>query len=124
MCAYFKGVQAWQSENKVLVGRSYADRGYVCVNPDGTPIRPDYVTHHFRRKLEEGGLPPIRFHDLRHSAVYASRKGGCDAKDIQCWLGHSDVSTTLNVYGHLLSGDMAKLGQVMDSALFQTSKVD
>ena len=56
--------------------------------------------------------------DLRHSAVYALRKGGCDAKDIQVWLGHSDISTTLNVYGHTLNGDMDRLGQVMDKMLF------
>ena len=53
-----------------------------------------------------------------HSAVYALRKGGCDAKDIQAWLGHSDITTTLNVYGHVLNGDMDKLGQVMDRMLF------
>ena len=64
------------------------------------------------------GLPVVRFHDLRHAAVYALRKGGCDAKDIQAWLGHSDITTTLNVYGHVLNGDMDQLGQVMDKLLF------
>lgn len=122
MRAYLLEVKARQSENKALFGSSYVDSGFICVNPDGSPINPDFVTHHFQRMLKAHGLPVIRFHDLRHSAVYALRKGGCDAKDIQCWLGHSDVSTTLNVYGHLLSGDLGKLGQVMDSALFQTPR--
>ena len=54
--------------------------------------------------------------------VYALRKGGCDVKDIQAWLGHSDVSTTLNVYGHVMGGDMKRLGTVMDTALFQGAK--
>lgn len=118
MRTYLEKVKAQQSENKTLFGSKYIDSGYVCVQSDGSPIRPDYVTPHFQRKLKEAGLPVIRFHDLRHSAVYALRQGGCDAKDIQVWLGHSDVSTTLNVYGHLLSGDMSKLGAVMDLALF------
>ena len=90
---------------------------YICTRPDGEPINPDFVTHHFQRIVKANNLPMIRFHDLRHSAVYALRKGGCDAKDIQCWLGHSDVSTTLNVYGHLLSGDLGRLGQIMDSVV-------
>lgn len=47
-------------------------------------------------------------------------EGGCDAKDIPCWLGHSDVSTTLNLYGHLLGNDMVKLGEVMEHTLFQS----
>lgn len=118
MSAYLKRVKAKQLENKVLFGAAYIDSGYVCVQPNGSPIRPDYASNHFRRKLAEAGLPVIRFHDLRHSAVYTLRQGGCDAKDIQVWLGHSDVSTTLNVYGHLLGGDMSRLGNVIDSALY------
>ena len=118
MRAYLQTVKAQQEENKKLFGDAYLDSGYVCVHPNGSPIRPDYVTPHFRRKLKEAGLPAIRFHDLRHSAVYALRKGGCDAKDIQAWLGHSDITTTLNIYGHVLGGDMDRLGQVMDKVLF------
>lgn len=122
MRAYLQGLKAKQAESKELMGTAYEDSGYICVYPNGVPVRPDYVTPHFQKRLRDAGLPVIRFHDLRHSAVYALRQGGCDAKDIQCWLGHSDVSTTLNVYGHLLGGDMARLGAVMDSTLFITPK--
>lgn len=110
MRAYLQKVKLQQAENRELFGDAYIDSGYVCVHPNGAPIRPDYVTPHFQRRLKEIGLPVIRFHDLRHSAVYALRKGGCDAKDIQAWLGHSDITTTLNVYGHVLGGDMDRLG--------------
>ena len=123
MRAYLLQVKQHQGEDKELLGDGYNDSGYVCVHPNGSPIRPDYVTPHFQRRLKEIGLPVIRFHDLRHSAVYTLRKGGCDAKDIQAWLGHSDVTTTLNVYGHVLGGDMDKLGQVMDTMLYQPAKV-
>lgn len=115
---YLLELKSQQEENKRLFGDAYVDSGYVCVWPNGEPIRPDYVTQHFRRKLERSDLPVIRFHDLRHSAVYALRQGGCDAKDIQGWLGHSDISTTLNIYGHVLNQDMTRMGQVMGSALF------
>lgn len=122
MRTYLQKVQLQHAENKKLSGDAYIDSGYVCVHPNGAPIRPDYVTPHFQRRLKEIGLPVIRFHDLRHSAVYALRKGGCDAKDIHAWLGHSDITTTLNVYGHVLGGDMDRLGQVMDSLLFKTDR--
>ena len=89
---------------------------------NGVPIDPNFVTHHFLRVLKANGFPSMRFHDLRHSVVYALRKGGCDLKDIQAWLGHSDISTTLNVYGHVMGEDMKLLGNVMDSAIFQTTK--
>lgn len=122
MREYLGSVRERQEENKRLFGRDYADSGYICVKPDGTPIDPDFVTHHFRRVLVANDVPIIRFHDLRHSAVNTLRKGGCDVKDIQAWLGHSDVSTTLNIYGHILQGDMARLGNVVDAALFQAPK--
>ena len=122
MREYLGSVRERQEENKRLFGRDYTDSGYICVKPDGTPIDPDFVTHHFRRVLVANDVPIIRFHDLRHSAVNTLRKGGCDVKDIQAWLGHSDVSTTLNVYGHILQGDMARLGDVVDTAIFQAPK--
>lgn len=118
MRSYLLEIRKRQEADKELLGSYYTDSGYICVQKDGTPINPDFVTHHFQRKLKGSKLPVIRFHDLRHSAVYALRKGGCDAKDIQAWLGHSDITTTLNVYGHVLNGDMDKLGQVMDRMLF------
>lgn len=122
MREYLGSVRERQEENKRLFGRDYTDSGYICVKPDGTPIDPDFVTHHFRRVLVANDVPIIRFHDLRHSAVNTLRKGGCDVKDIQAWLGHSDVSTTLNVYGHILQGDMVRLGDVVDTAIFQAPK--
>ena len=119
---YLLEVRERQERDKELLGDAYTDSGYICTKPDGTPIHPNFVTHHFRRVLEANDFPAIRFHDLRHSVVYALRKGGCDVKDIQAWLGHSDVSTTLNVYGHVMGGDMKRLGTVMDTALFQGAK--
>lgn len=75
------------TSNKALFGDDYIDRDYVCIHPNGAPIRPDYVTPHFQQRLKEIGIPVTRFHDLRHSAVYALRQGGCDAKDIPSMAG-------------------------------------
>lgn len=120
MRSYLLELKKQQADNESLLGDRYTKSGYVCVKRSGEPFSPDFISHHFRRRLEHSDLPLIRFHDLRHSAVYALRKGGCDAKDIQCWLGHSDVSTTLNIYGHLLGNDMVRLGEVMEHTLFQS----
>ena len=114
---YLLHVKECQEENRILFGEEYIDSGYVCTKTNGAPIDPDFVTHHFQRVVKAHGIP-CRFHDLRHSAVNTLRKGGCDAKDIQSWLGHSDVSTTLNIYGHLMDGDMSRMGIVMDKMLF------
>ncbi len=115
---YLLKVKADQEEQRRLFGGAYIDSGLVCVKVNGEPIHPNLVTHHFRLVLQKHDLPLVRFHDLRHSAVYALRKGGADAKDIQAWVGHSDVSTTLGVYGHILGNDLTRLGAVMDKVLF------
>ena len=43
----------------------------------------------------------IRFHDLRHSCASLLYANGVALKDIQEWLGHSDIGTTSNIYTHL-----------------------
>ncbi len=51
--------------------------------------------------LEKKGLRRIRFHDLRHSCASLLIANGVPMKQIQEWLGHSDFSTTANIYAHL-----------------------
>ncbi len=55
----------------------------------------------FPKYLEKHGLRRIRFHDLRHSCASLLLANGVPLKQIQEWLGHSDFSTTANVYSHL-----------------------
>jgi len=47
------------------------------------------------------GLPDMRFHDIRHSTASILYDAGWELKDIQEWLGHSDIETTGNIYTHI-----------------------
>ena len=92
-----------QKENRRLCGRYY-NRDYleyVCVNEVGELIKPNYVTVFFPKLLDENGLRRIRFHDLRHTCASLLLANGVSMKQIQEWLGHSDYSTTANIYAHL-----------------------
>ena len=51
--------------------------------------------------FEKNGMRKIRFHDLRHTCASLLLKNGVPMKQIQEWLGHSDFSTTANIYAHL-----------------------
>lgn len=74
---------------------------YVCVNQLGDLLRPSYVTDHFRELLEKYGLRHIRFHDLRHTFASLLINQDVPLINVSNFLGHSDLSTTANIYAHL-----------------------
>ena len=90
-----------QRHMKSLQPDDYEDSDYVCTYNDGRLLSPDFVSHHFALLLEKNGMPHIRFHDLRHSAASYLKHLGFDLKDIQTWLRHKDIQTTMNLYTHL-----------------------
>lgn len=92
-----------QEEYRRVCGRSYNKQylDYICVDEMGSLISPRYLTESFPRLLEKNGLRKIRYHDLRHSCASLLLANGVPMKQIQEWLGHSDFSTTANIYAHL-----------------------
>lgn len=95
--------KAEQAENRRLCGKCYdkSHLDYINVNEMGKLISPGFLTQHFPLVLERNGMKKIRFHDLRHSCASLLYSNGVALKDIQEWLGHSDISTTSNIYTHL-----------------------
>lgn len=97
---------------------------YVCLNPDGSIIKPDYVTRHFPLLLKNSGLRHIRFHDLRHSCASLLLARNVPMKAIQEWLGHSDFSTTANVYAHLdVNSKMLSAEAISSAFSFKNKKI-
>lgn len=90
-----------QGRERLLQPNDYADEGYVFTNAGGKLISPNYVTKRFKSLLQKNGLPVIRLHDLRHSTASYLLHLGFNMKEIQMWLGHGDIGTTMNLYAHL-----------------------
>lgn len=90
-----------QKKCQEAFSQEYIDSPYVFIWDDGKPYSTEYVSQHFRRILKWNDLPEIRFHDLRHSCASILLSKGFTLKDVQEWLGHSNITLTADIYGHL-----------------------
>ena len=68
----------------------------------------------FSSLLKDAGLPHMRFHDLRHSSATILLSLGVSASVVQELLGHSHISMTLGVYGHVLSSMQQEAVEKLD----------
>ncbi len=91
-----------QRETKVKAGSAWEDHDLVFCNTYGRFLNSASLYDLFTALVKKAGLPPMRFHDLRHSAATILMTMKVPVKVIQELLGHSSSSITLNVYGHVL----------------------
>jgi len=100
---YFLQVKEAQELNKKVCGNcyNYEYDGFVFVDEMGERMKPGYLTSYFPKFIQRHGMRKMRFHDLRHSCASLLLANGVPLKQIQEWLGHSDFSTTANIYAHL-----------------------
>ena len=87
-----------QLEERLQAGSEWQDTGLVFTTTLGTAIDGSNLLRAFRSHLRRVDLPPIRFHDLRHSAATFMLTLGVQPKVVAEMLGHSNVGTTLDTY--------------------------
>ena len=116
---YFLQVKEAQELNKQVCGNCYNHKydGFVFVDELGERMRANYLTSAFPKFLESHGLRRMRFHDLRHSCASLLLANGVPLKHIQEWLGHSDFTTTANIYAHLDYKSKITSAQAMETGL-------
>jgi len=87
----------------ILMGHEYNHQydDYICVNPVGNLLQPDYVSDVFAKLLKKYNLKKIRLYDLRHSCATLLLNLGFNMKEIQVWPGHSDFQITAKTYAHV-----------------------
>jgi integrase len=91
-----------QAESLLALGVRQTGDTLVCARRDGDPLQPQSLTHEFPRFLARvRDIPRLRFHDLRHSHATQLLVAGVHPKVAQERLGHSTVTTTLDLYSHV-----------------------
>jgi integrase len=84
----------------------------------GGPLDPRNVLRAFHALLSAAGITPRRrFHDLRHSAAAILIAQGVPLVEVSMLLGHSEIRTTADLYGHLVKQTAALAATRMDAVL-------
>ena len=97
-----KEYRAWQDGERVRLGSYYQYQGYIFSRDNGGPMHPDSPDIWLRKFSKRHGLPHIYPHKFRHTMASLLYYNGADSVSISKRLGHAQVSTTANIYAHVI----------------------
>jgi integrase len=117
-----------QAEELLALGVRQSGETLACARYDGEPMPPRSLTHEFAKVAGRvKDVPRVRFHDLRHSHATQLLSAGVHPKIAQERLGHSTITTTLDLYSHVTEtmqeDAAAKLDTVFRSAINAAARI-
>ncbi len=112
---FLKKYKAFQSEERMKIADKWFESDRLFTTWDGHPMFPYTMSNWFPEFLKRHGLPHIPFHSLRHTAATLLIGRGLHAKTISSRLGHSNISTTMDIYGHALKSADREAADKLDN---------
>lgn len=112
-----KEYRAWQNQERLKVGDQWEDSDRVFTRWNGTPFRPDTLTNWFSDFVKRSGLPPVTVHSLRHTNATLLISSGTNLRTVSARLGHSQTSTTANIYAHAIQSADAAAAEALNDIL-------
>jgi integrase len=106
-----------QNEERRIAGERWKETNLIFTSSIGTPMDQHNLYHAFKEFITSIGLPIIRFHDLRHTAATLMLNHGIAPIIVSKRLGHSKVSITLDIYGHLMPEMQSEAADLMDELI-------
>lgn len=97
-----KAYKHYQTQEFFKQGLSNKANGYVFTQIDGNPMHPDSITDYLTKFSKRYNLPHINAHAFRHTMASLLYFNGVDSVSISKRLGHAQVSTTANIYAHVI----------------------
>lgn len=94
--------RAWQNEQRLQLGAYFQYQGFVFSQDTGAAMHPDSVTDWLAKFSKRHDLPHINPHAFRHTMASMLYYNGVDSVSISKRLGHAQVSTTANIYAHVM----------------------
>lgn len=80
--------------------KKVVNNDFFVLTNDSKPTEPRTYRSYYEKLLKELDIPKLKFHGLRHSFATRCIESKCDYKTVSVILGHSNISTTLNLYVH------------------------
>ena len=80
--------------------KKVVNSSFFVLTNDAKPTEPRTYRNYYKKLMKELNLPDLKFHGLRHSFATRCIESNCDYKTVSVLLGHSNISTTLNLYVH------------------------
>jgi len=100
------------------VGSLWSENGLIFASETGEPLDRRTVTNmKFKPFLKRAGLPPVRFHDLRHTCATLLLTRNVNPKIVSEMLGHATIAITLDTYSHVLPNMRDQAAPAMEAAL-------
>lgn len=107
-----------------VAGDRWTDHDLVFPNRHGAPLLGSYLAKEFRRLIQQfGGLPPIHFHSMRHTAASLMLMHNVPLAEVSSTLGHASPAVTLQIYAKFIPQDHSLSASIMD-AITTTTVLD
>lgn len=110
-----------QLEERLAVGAAWEGGQWgdlMFTDELGRPLAYYHIRRRFYNLLRLAGLPPMRYHDLRHGAATLMAAQGVPARVAMEILGHAQISTTMNIYTHVAPELQKEAAEKMAGALW------
>lgn len=105
-------ITLYKSNNKTLTNSCF-----IFINEKCEPIYPDTLSKRFNKIIKNNNLKKITFHELRHTNASLLINSNIDINSVSKRLGHANVSTTLNIYTHVLDKSKEEMANKMNEIL-------
>ena len=105
--------RAWQNAERLRLGEYYREQGFLFAQDDGKPMHPDSITDWLSKFSRRHDLPHINPHAFRHTMASMLYFSGVDSVSISKRLGHAQVSTTANIYAHVMESADRKNADIL-----------
>ena len=113
MFTYLNRLRKFYEQERKRLGTKWDDNNFVFKRHDGHPLSPAAPSKWLRKFCEREGLRHVVPHSFRHLAASLMIDAGASVKTVQACLGHSDASTTLNIYAHSFAKSQAKMSEAV-----------